>query len=324
MANNIIKRNVNGNEYYTYDLPRQGGKRRRLYGKTEEEVKAKLEAVEPTEIPKKLPIKILYAYFMALNENGVKENRIYKVAKDRIPDFFLEINSAECSQKDVDRVLSQCEGLEDYEKIRLSINDFIRWGTENGCFDIDTVPDKRIYLDKVSSEHLLKLRKTVLSDLEDMSVLLSAYIPSYRYASVVLTVAEAGMRLPAIMNCVGMTEENGKIYLLTSDERYLIPKSLHGMAYTLRELQVRENCPKLFGSLNRVTISKNFSDYGKRIGLMGISPLSVRKAFGWYLLNEKGFNVYQLSEILHDDVNTVLRTYSDYYDKSLDGYADGI
>ncbi len=310
MNETIAIRKIKGIDYYTFDLPMQGGVRKRLYGKTEEELKKKIEDYEIPEVPDGQTLGRLYSYFLGLNGYGMKQNRIYREAKDLLPAEFMEKPADECSEETINGMLKLMEGTGGYEKARTSMVDFCYWGRENGKIDftIETSPSAR-YEDFLSEEKFLSFRSIALSDLSDLMLFATEDDSlKFRYASVAVFVAYMGLRIQDVLKVSGLEwKEDGKCLLMGLNFDLPIPGVLIPYAMKLEEFSDGEH---LFGTLNRVTLSRTFDSYGKRLNLSGVTPVSVRKAFGRHLIG-KGINLYTISRIMGDDVETIAKMYRD-------------
>lgn len=318
MKNSVVKKTIKGQEYYTFDLPMQGGARKRLYGKSEAEVLKKAEEYEVPDIPDGLSVGRLYAYFLGLNGFGTKKNRIFREAKDFLPDEFLEGNAEDCGWGKISDLIEQFDGKAEKEKVRVSLTDFCTWGFETGKMKGEPVVVEinvnKKYMEEINDEQFLKMKKAVLSDLEDLSLFVSPENSlKFRYTAMTAFVCCMGLRIQDVLRVKGLRYETdtlyeGETYYLDGlDSDVPVPEVLVPYAEKLIELKsTDEGC--LFGSLNRVTIAKTFDDYGKRISLSLVTPVTVRRAFGRHLLLN-GANLITLSDILHDDLDVVAKLY---------------
>lgn len=302
----ISQKNINGTMYYTYDLPMQGGKRKRVYAKTEEELTEKVKAQLKPDIPENLTFKRLYAYFLALNGSNVRLNQIYRTAKDQFPDAVLSLPNQSINIE----VIRKCLDETDNDFVNTAIQDFLVWGYQ--CGKLIQTPQEEVQTD-LSVDMLLQLQKIVCSDLEDLDMFVTEKAFEYRYSAIVCLVAFLGLRMQDVLKvrAEGTYED---LCLISGTTTYEIPFVLYDIVNNLRTIQKDET--KLFGTVNRVTIAKTFTDYGKRIGIATLTPTMVRKAFGAYLIS-KNYNLLTVARLMNDSVSTIAENYESLLSENL-------
>ncbi len=299
------KVNINGHDYYVSYLPIESGNRKRVYGVTVEDLQKKINDYNIPTIPQTANTKDLFRYWLRYGKLSTKKHNEY--SKLELSETFFLKTIDQLNDKDF---AVEIDTSAEANKMSSMLHDFISWTLRNNCVKNVTPPKTKYrqdstYYRAITTEQFLELRNTVLKDLATEQNLLS-----FRYKSIVLFCAFIGLRIKSISKITDLKKEGENWYLVEGTHKYLIPSFCHEIAERLEYLQKVSNSNMFFGHTSRSSISNMFEHYGKKLQINNLTPSSVRRAYGMYLI-EQGVDLVRLSSLLGDSIFTVYRTYHD-------------